>query len=158
MPYTSAFAVVRNGVGEILLILREDGQKWTLPGGSLMKGEIPRVGVTRITQLKTGIEILVSKMIGIFAHVEVEGLSVAYSAQPTGGEIYTSSFPAMVSDCRYFSPVEIAELGDSVYNAQQRIIVDALLARRRGIELPLESRFTLPTQQEWATVVATFKT
>ena len=156
MPYTSAFALVRNGAREILLVLREDGQRWTLPGGSLLKGEIPRVGVTRITQLKTGVEIAVSKMIGVFAHVEHEGLCVAYFADPIGGTML-DSMPPMVLDYRYFDVREIVQMGSAVYNAQQRIIVDALLARRRGIEFPLEAQFTLPTRQEWENVITVLK-
>ncbi|BEL04468.1 NUDIX domain-containing protein [Actinoplanes sichuanensis] len=93
----SANAVVVNDSGEILLIRRSDNGNWALPGGAMDLGEsLPQTAV-RETAEETGIDIVITGLVGIFTdprHVilytsngEVrQEFSIVFTAQPVGGE------------------------------------------------------------------------
>src|SRR3954453_4660859 len=62
----SANVVVTNDAGEILLIRRSDNGNWALPAGAMDLGESLPDTAVRETAEENGIDVEVSKMVGIF--------------------------------------------------------------------------------------------
>lgn len=50
-----ATSIVVTGMGKVLLGLRRDTKKWTLPGGKLESGEVPLMGALRELYEETGL-------------------------------------------------------------------------------------------------------
>ncbi|GAB4583001.1 NUDIX hydrolase [Nocardia sp. IFM 10818] len=94
-------AVVRDAQGRILLIHRTDNSKYAIPGGGLEIGETPTQAVVREVKEETGIDVVVTGLVGVFSnpgHViayddgEVrQEFSICFRADPTGGELRTSA-------------------------------------------------------------------
>jgi 8-oxo-dGTP pyrophosphatase MutT (NUDIX family) len=97
----SANVVAVNDDGEILLIRRSDNGNWALPGGAMDLGESLPDTAVRETAEETGIDVVVTGLVGIFTdprHVilytsdgEVrQEFSVVFTARPVGGDPTTS--------------------------------------------------------------------
>ncbi|RCW44678.1 ADP-ribose pyrophosphatase YjhB (NUDIX family) [Halopolyspora algeriensis] len=94
-------AIVRNESGDVLMIERTDNGLWAVPGGAQDIGETTREAAMREIREETGIEVEVTGIVGIYSdprHViayddgEVrQEFSIVFHAQPTGGELRTSS-------------------------------------------------------------------
>lgn len=97
----SVVAAVLNAAGELLLIHRTDNQMWALPGGGHDIGEDIAHTVVREVREETGIEVEVTRLIGIYTnprHVmayddgEVrQQFALLFTARPTGGQLRASS-------------------------------------------------------------------
>jgi 8-oxo-dGTP pyrophosphatase MutT (NUDIX family) len=115
----SVAAAVRNDAGELLMIHRTDNNLWALPGGGMDIGESISETVVREVGEETGIEVVVTGLVGIYTnprHVmayddgEVrQQFSVCFTARPTGGELKTSHESRSVRwvDPAYLDTLEI---------------------------------------------------
>ncbi|WP_330178999.1 NUDIX domain-containing protein [Nocardia sp. NBC_01503] len=94
-------AVVRNDHGQILMILRTDNNKCSIPGGGMEVGETPAQAVVREVKEETGIDIAVTGLVGVFSNPEHviayedgevrQEFSICFTATPVGGDLQTSS-------------------------------------------------------------------
>lgn len=94
-------AFIQDETGRLLLIRRTDNDLYAIPGGALELGETLTQTVQREIMEETGIQVEVTGLIGIYSnpdHVieftdgEVrQEFSICFRANPTGGELRTSS-------------------------------------------------------------------
>ena len=71
----AAFAAVRNGAGELLLVRRIDDGNWELPGGRIEVGESAGATVVREVAEESGISIELTGLAGVYSdptHVLVD--------------------------------------------------------------------------------------
>ncbi|WP_040392555.1 NUDIX hydrolase [Catelliglobosispora koreensis] len=97
----SVVGFVQDERGRILLIHRTDNDLWALPGGGHDAGESIAQTVVREVSEETGIDVVVTEIIGIYTnpnHVmayddgEVrQQFSICFRAHPTGGAVRPSS-------------------------------------------------------------------
>ncbi|WP_030887168.1 NUDIX hydrolase [Streptomyces sp. NRRL S-1868] len=97
----SVTAVVRNAAGALLLIHKTDNNLWALPGGGHDIGESISDTVVREVEEETGIQVVVSGVVGLYTdpeHVmayddgEVrQQFSICFRADPMGGDLRTSN-------------------------------------------------------------------
>lgn len=110
-------AVVRDSRGRILMIHRTDNDKYSIPGGGLEIGESVADAVVREVKEETGIDVEVTKLVGVFSnpdHViayddgEVrQEFSICFLADPRGGELRTS---AESKEVKWVTPDQLADL------------------------------------------------
>jgi len=65
-PKVGTDAAIFNECGEILLMERADGSGWCLPCGFVEPNETPVEGIIREVREETGLEIKVSRLVGVF--------------------------------------------------------------------------------------------
>ncbi|HYZ35354.1 MAG TPA: NUDIX domain-containing protein, partial [Pseudonocardiaceae bacterium] len=63
----AAFAIVRNDLGQILLVRRTDDGLWELPGGRIEIGESVSAAVRREVVEETGVTITVTRLAGVYS-------------------------------------------------------------------------------------------
>ncbi|MEU8661919.1 NUDIX domain-containing protein [Actinoplanes philippinensis] len=136
----SANALVVNDVGEILLIRRSDNGNWALPGGAMDLGEsLPQTAV-RETAEETGIDVVITGLVGIFTdprHVilytsngEVrQEFSIVFTAKPVGGAPATS---AETTEVRWASEDECRSLP---MDTSMRMRIEYFLAHPQDVHL-----------------------
>lgn len=130
----SVTAVVRNAVGELLLIHKTDNDLWALPGGGHDVGESIGDTVVREVEEETGIRVVVDGVVGLYTdpqHVmayddgEVrQQFSICFRAAPVGGELRTSSESKEV---RWVSP---SDLDDLTIHPSMRLRIEHGLSNR----------------------------
>ncbi|NKY48389.1 NUDIX hydrolase [Nocardia cerradoensis] len=133
-------AVVQDSAGRILMIHRTDNDKYSIPGGGLEIGESVADAVVREVKEETGIDVEVTKLVGVFSnprHViafddgEVrQEFSICFLAAPRGGQLRTS---AESKEVKWVAPADLSELD---------IHPSVLLRIRRGLSSSSEPYFT----------------
>ena len=106
---------------KILLTKREDFEVWCLPGGAVDDDELVAQAAIREAREETGLEVKLTRMIGIYSQVSWLGADihiVSFLAEPAGGEIAPD--PNEVIEIGYFGPDEIPS--DLIPWNRQRII------------------------------------
>jgi 8-oxo-dGTP pyrophosphatase MutT (NUDIX family) len=63
----AAFAIVRNGLGHVLLVRRADDGYWELPGGRVEVGESASAAVVREVAEEAGLTIKVTGLAGVYS-------------------------------------------------------------------------------------------
>lgn len=128
-----ANAVIFDENGLVLLEKRSDNGFWGLPGGHVEIGESAQDAVVREVLEETGLEVEVSRLVGIYSHPDnfcfvrygdeaaAHILSAVFECTPTGGSLRLSEES---TDLRYH-PVDA--LPDQVVLSHQIRILDASL-------------------------------
>ena len=128
----NAAAVIFDGSREnVLLIRRSDNGLWCVPGGGMDPGESVEETCARETFEETGLEVRVTRLIGIYTSPNViatygdgnrwQSVGMFFEAEVTGGELTTSD---ETTDIGYF-PIDL--LGDlDLLEDQLERIEDAL--------------------------------
>ena len=102
MPTFGAAAVVISE-GNVLLIKRRDCEAWALPGGNVEAGETVAETAIREVEEETGIEIELTRLVGIYASprwLSGGNHSVVFAARPLSQEITPQ--PEEVIESGYF--------------------------------------------------------
>jgi 8-oxo-dGTP pyrophosphatase MutT (NUDIX family) len=111
-------AAIFNATGQRLLLTRRaDNGQWCLPGGHMEPGESAAEACAREVREETGLEVRVTRLIGVYTspHVLLEYapdkreqmVGLCFAAEPTGGALGLSGETTAAD---YFTPAEIAAL------------------------------------------------
>ena len=114
----AAGGFVENTQGEILLVKIRRGGHWVFPDGQVEVGENLIDGVIREVKEESGIDVIVSHLVGIYSNTATyEGYSGVkivptkvmfdFVCEPVGGELITSD---ETSDSRWVSKEEVLDL------------------------------------------------
>ncbi|WP_167473691.1 NUDIX hydrolase [Nocardia arthritidis] len=110
-------AFVQDSAERVLMIRRTDNDKYSIPGGGLEAGESVADAVVREVKEETGIDVRVTKVLGVFSdpnHViayddgeVLQEFSICFYAEPVGGKLRTSTESKEVD---WISPDKLAKL------------------------------------------------
>ena len=114
----AAGGFVENTQGEILLVKIRRGGHWVFPGGQVEVGENLLDGVIREVKEESGIDVIVSHLVGIYSNTATyeghSGVKIVptkvmfdFVCEPVGGELTTSD---ETSDSRWVSKEEVLDL------------------------------------------------
>jgi len=81
------FGIILDKQSHVLLCHRRDYNLWNLPGGTLESGEAPWDGVKREVREETGLEVEVSKLIGVYSKQDKNEIVFSFICKIIGGEI-----------------------------------------------------------------------
>ena len=82
-----AFGIITNEQDEVLLCHRNDYNAWNLPGGGFEKNETPWGCVVREVKEETGLDIKVSRLVGVYAKPYKNEIIFVFVCNVTGGEL-----------------------------------------------------------------------
>ncbi len=94
-PKVGVNALIRDAEGRMLLEKRSDDHTWGLPGGWAEPGLSPEANVAREVREETGLEVVVSDLLGVFTRLPGTtsvhtSYHLLYGCRITGGEIILS--------------------------------------------------------------------
>ena len=137
----AAFAAVRNGAGQLLLVRRIDDGNWELPGGRIEVGESVTAAVIREVAEESGIAITLTGLAGIYSepsHVLVDPdgaihqqLALCFHAVPAVPDEGSQPRPDGIETnaAAWCAPTTLADL--TVHPAMRLRIDNALRAPRQ---------------------------
>jgi len=135
----AAFAIVRNGLGQVLLVRRANDGYWELPGGRVQVGESASAAAVREVAEEAGVTIKVTGLAGVYSD---PGHVLAY---PQGGGIYQQfavCFPAFppardphpdqeeTTATAWFDPEQATQL--AMHPAMRQRLINALFEPNRA--------------------------
>lgn len=82
-----AFAIITDSEKRVLLCLRQDYDLWNLPGGGVEHGEAPWDCVVREVKEETGLDVVVERLIGLYAKPDSNDLVFSYRCQVISGTL-----------------------------------------------------------------------
>jgi 8-oxo-dGTP diphosphatase len=87
MTTISAFAIIKNENGDVLLCHRRDQDLWNLPGGHVEAAESPWDAVLREVKEEVGLQVRVIHLAGIYAKLNHDELAFSFSCEVIGGSL-----------------------------------------------------------------------
>ncbi|MBI4537395.1 MAG: NUDIX hydrolase N-terminal domain-containing protein [candidate division NC10 bacterium] len=111
-PKVGAHAALLDGNGQILLVRRTDDGKWCLPCGWVEPNESPEETVVRETREETGLEVHVTRLIGVYTrransgHGPHSAIAIGYLCETKGGSFCLSH---EIRDIGYFRIEDITD-------------------------------------------------
>jgi 8-oxo-dGTP diphosphatase len=97
------FAILFDEQGRVLLCHRRDLDCWNLPGGGLESGELPTQAAVRETREETGLEVIVDRLVGVYAKTYEDELVFTFTGKIVAGELTTTD----ESDACRFIEIEV---------------------------------------------------
>lgn len=116
----SVAGVVVNPRGEVLLIQRQDNQRWEPPGGVLELDETFEAGLQREVVEETGLRVAIDRLTGVYKNMPRGIVALVYRCRPLTTELATSDETA---DLRWTRPEDVPRLMAPAYAIR---IADAL--------------------------------
>ncbi len=83
----SAFVVIFDKKGRVLLSHRRTLDVWNLPGGSVEFGELPTDAAIREVKEETGLKIKIEELVGVYGQPDKEKLSFVFMGKIDGGKL-----------------------------------------------------------------------
>jgi len=80
------FGIIFDEQKRILLCHRRDYDLWNLPGGALENGESPWDGLKREVREETGLEVEISKLVGVYSKPDKDEVVFSFVCKETGGK------------------------------------------------------------------------
>ena len=130
----AAFAAVRNGLGQVLLVRRADDGNWELPGGRVEVGESASETVVREVAEEASVEIKLTGVLGIYSdpehvlaypHGDVrQQFAVCFHAWADGDVHDVHPDLNETSEAGWFDPAETREL--TMHPTMRKRLDDAL--------------------------------
>ena len=113
--------------GRVLLCHRNDYDLWNLPGGALEAGESPWDGVVREVKEETGLDVLVSRLAGVYSKPDKQEIVFSFVCVVTAGEIALNDeadrieYFAIDAMLHNTSPKQIERIRDAIDNPHTTI-------------------------------------
>lgn len=123
----SAFGILFDESGRVLLCLRNDYDLWNLPGGGLEPGETPDAGVIREVKEETGFDVRIKKLAGVYTKKEQNTIVFSFVCEVIGGTITLNEEAKRIE---YFaidaipsnaSPKQVERIHDAARNLPETI-------------------------------------
>ena len=116
LPKFAVIALVFIARGdEILLVQQSYGKRyWSLPGGSMEPGESVDQAAVREVKEETGLDVRLTRLVGLYSKPALDALAVCFEAEVVGGSVQEATDAALVSrdeivECGYFRPDALPE-------------------------------------------------
>jgi len=94
------FGIITNEKDEVLLCHRNDYDLWNLPGGGLEKGETPWECIIREAKEETGLDVEISRLMGIYSKPHKDEIVFMFVCNIIGGELKLNE---EARDLKYFA-------------------------------------------------------
>jgi ADP-ribose pyrophosphatase YjhB (NUDIX family) len=92
----------------ILLVRQRYGERyWSLPGGSMEPGESVDQAAVREVKEETGLDVRLTRLVGVYSKPAEGALAVCFEAQVVGGSV--SEATDEVVECRYYPADDLPE-------------------------------------------------
>jgi len=119
-----------NEKGQVLLQRRQDKNKWGFPGGAIELGESAENVVKREIKEETGLDVIVSKLIGIYTDYydeypngdKAQCITIFLELKKVSGELSYSDEETL--ELRYFSLNEVPDLVNKQHEEFLKDIID----------------------------------
>ena len=119
-----------NEKGQVLLQRRQDKNKWGFPGGAMELGESAESVVKREIKEETGLDVTVSKLIGIYTDYydeypngdKAQCITIFLELKKVSGELSYSDEETL--ELRYFSLNEVPDLVNKQHEEFLKDIID----------------------------------
>jgi len=82
-----AFGIIFDEQKRVLLVHRRDYDLWNLPGGTLEDFESPKNAVIREVKEETGLDVEVSKLLGVYNKENKNDMAFSFLCKVVGGKI-----------------------------------------------------------------------
>ena len=115
-----AFGIIFDEQKRVLLVHRRDYDLWNLPGGTLEDFESPVNAVKREVREETGLEIEVSKLLGVYNKENKNDMAFSFLCKVVSGEITLNDEADKIE---YF---DVNKLPSNTVPKQVERIMDAL--------------------------------
>jgi ADP-ribose pyrophosphatase YjhB (NUDIX family) len=104
LPQFAVTALVFIARGAKLLLVRQSYGKryWSLPGGSMEQGESVEQAAVREAKEETGLDVRLTRLVGVYSKPEQNALAVCFGAEVVGGSIGEATDE--IVECAYFHP------------------------------------------------------
>lgn len=94
------FGIIPDDNNRVLLCLRNDYDFWNLPGWGMEQGETPRDAMIREAKEETGLEVDITRLIGIYSKPENNEIVFLFACKKIWGQITLNE---EARDIQYFS-------------------------------------------------------
>jgi argininosuccinate lyase len=85
----------------ILLVRQSYGRRyWSLPGGSMEPGESVEQAAIREAKEETGLDVRLTRLVGVYSKPAQDALAVCFEAEVVGGSIHEATDEAV--ECGYY--------------------------------------------------------
>jgi ADP-ribose pyrophosphatase YjhB (NUDIX family) len=81
------FTVIFDLKDRVLLCHRRDADVWNLPGGGMQLGELPTETAMRETKEETGLDVKVTRLVGVYSKPKNNDLVFVFHAEVIGGAL-----------------------------------------------------------------------
>lgn len=81
------FGIIANEQDEVLLCHRNDYDLWNMPGGGLEKGETPWKCIVREVKEETGLDVVISRLMGIYSKPHKDEIVFVFVCAIVGGKL-----------------------------------------------------------------------
>ncbi|MEJ2011175.1 MAG: NUDIX domain-containing protein [Anaerolineales bacterium] len=103
MQFAALVFIVEDG--RLLMVKQGYGQRfWSLPGGLVEPGETLEAAAVREVAEESGLEVVLTRTVGIYLNARTETLAVTYAGRVKGGDLKPGH---EISRCAYFAPDEM---------------------------------------------------
>ena len=103
----TALAFIAQG-DSILLVRQSYGKRyWSLPGGSMEPGESVDQAAVREVKEETGLDLRLTRLVGVYSKPAEDALAVCFEAETVGGAF--SEATDEVVECQYFPADDLPE-------------------------------------------------
>lgn len=94
--------------GQVLLVRQSYGKRyWSLPGGSMEHGESVEQAAVREAKEETGLDVRLTRLVGVYSKPAQNALAVCFEAEVVGGSIQEATDE--IVECGYFRPEALPE-------------------------------------------------
>jgi 8-oxo-dGTP diphosphatase len=101
-----ALTFIRQGE-KILLVRQAYGARyWSLPGGKMEPGESIDEAAVREVMEETGLQVRITRIVGLYSKPAEGGLAVTFEGEVVGGSLEAAN---EITECGYFLPDQLPE-------------------------------------------------